>query len=312
MDHTQAPSESASSRPTPGQMLRAAREAKGMHLAVLSVTLKVPTSLLEALENDQHEAFKGKGAAFVRALAQSVSRHLGIDPAPVLAGLPKTAASSTIEPVAIQTTASHAGRGPSGLRKRQGRGPSRTVWLLAALMLVVSAFLLWWPNRQDDAADTQDASLAAVPMGQANDPVETPVEPASADQPVAPATAQASVPEMPAAKPLPVLPVVPASAPVVAPVSPAVPAASQAADTTAQSPLVIHPTVTAWIEVRDSKGQMAVKRLVKAGEVLQLDVSAPLFVYVGHADTTELRWRGQVVDLKPHTQNNEARLQIKP
>ena len=64
--------------------------------------------------------------------------------------------------------------------------------------------------------------------------------------------------------------------------------------------------VVAFPDVRPNK------RVVKAGEVLQLDVSAPLFVYVGHADTTELRWRGQVVDLKPHTQNNEARLQIKP
>ncbi len=312
MDHTHAPSESANSRLTPGQMLRAAREAKGMHLAVLSVTLKVPISLLEALENDHHEAFKGKGPAFVRALAQSVCRHLGIDAAPVLAGLPKAAALSAIEPAAIQTAASGAVRVASGFGKRQGRGLSRTVLLLAALMLVVSAFLLWWPNRQDDAADTQDASLAAVPMGQANDPVETPAVSASDDQPVTQAPVQAPVPETPAAKPLPVAPVVPTSVPMPASVSPVVPVASPTADGASLGPLVVRPAVTAWIEVRDSKGQMAVKRLVKAGEVLQLDVSAPLFVYVGHADTTELRWRGQAVDLKPHTQNNEARLQIKP
>jgi len=155
MDNTPAPSESASPRLTPGQMLRAAREAKGMHLAVLSVTLKVPTQLLEALENDRHEAFKGKGAAFVRALAQSMCRHLGIDSAPVLAGLPKTAASSAIEPAAIEVTASGAARGSRGLRKWPGRGPSRTVWLLAALMLGFSLLALasqWGLHRAQSRA----------------------------------------------------------------------------------------------------------------------------------------------------------------
>ena len=67
-----------------------------------------------------------------------------------------------------------------------------------------------------------------------------------------------------------------------------------------------------WVEVRDGRGQVLVQRLVKAGETLRQDALAPLFVYVGRADSTELLWRGQVLDLKPHTQNNEARLKVKP
>ena len=68
MDPMNTPdSEPASAAPrTPGQRLRAAREARGLHLAMLSVTLKVPVRQLEALENDQYDAFRGP--AFVRAV----------------------------------------------------------------------------------------------------------------------------------------------------------------------------------------------------------------------------------------------------
>ena len=75
---------------------------------------------------------------------------------------------------------------------------------------------------------------------------------------------------------------------------------------------MVRPKVDAWIEVRDSKGQMLVKRLVKAGETLRQDTQAPFVIDVGRADSTELLWQGKPVDLKPHTHNNEARLQIKP
>lgn len=313
-ENTPGQPDAAPGQPTPGQMLRAARQAKGLHLAVLSVTLKVPTQQLEALENDQYDAFKG--VAFVRALAQSLCRQLGIDPGPVLAGLPKTGAPRSIAPKAIDAGVPAAPQGLGGLR---GKGPSRPVLLLAVLMLGVSAALLWWPKSETlpTTPAAQDVSEpGAVPMGQANDPVETPAATAASEPPVvAPAAPPVTPPvappvappsEAPAAKPPAPAAVTP---PVVAP-SPAVPATSQAP--AGDMPLVIQPTVDTWIEVRDGRGQMAVKRMVKSGEVLQLEVPLPLFVYVGRADTTTLSWRGKAVDLKPHTTHNEARLQIKP
>ena len=79
---------------TAGQLIRAARQKKGVHLAVLSVNLKVPVRQLEALEADQHDS--GKGPVFVRALASSVCRQLQMDPAPVLALLPQAPGSDAI------------------------------------------------------------------------------------------------------------------------------------------------------------------------------------------------------------------------
>ncbi len=289
----------ASPRPlSPGQMLRAAREAKGMHLAVLSVALKVPTRQLEALERDEYDAFRG--VTFLRALAQSVCRYLGMDPAPVLAGLPQSASVLMVQPPSLDSRVPAAAGGARRSPLR-GMAPSRPVLILALLMLAGSASLIWWPAGLSllpvTPQESVDSAQAAVPMGQASDPVE-----------VLPAASEALAPASEARPPLPAA----STAAVPGITVPAPAAIAPASATSADAPLVVSPKVDAWIEVRDSKGQMLVKRLVKAGETLRQDTQAPFFVYVGRADSTELLWQGKPVDLKPHTQNNEARLQIKP
>lgn len=272
---------------TAGQMLRAAREAQGLHLAVLSVKLKIGVGLLEALEADRYDAFKG--VAFVRALALSVCRQLRLDPTPVMAALPKgdgPRSASTIPLGKRQEPLRSVVRSP---RKQ---GLSRQVLLLALLMVVGAAVLIWWPNTPAPEPSRTDAPVGtAAPteevMGQAQNPEQTPAETTPA--------ASAAV-----------------TVPVAAAVAPVAPRAAASATTSAVSSLTLRLKADAWVEIRNSKGQMAIQRMVKADEVLNLDLSGPLFVYVGRADGAELRWHGQAVDLKPHTQNNEARLQLQP
>ena len=76
--------------PTAGALLREAREAAGLHIAALALSLKVPVRKLEALEADRYDLLPD--AVFVRALASSVCRTLKMDPAPVLDRLPQTSA----------------------------------------------------------------------------------------------------------------------------------------------------------------------------------------------------------------------------
>ena len=290
------------SRPaSPGQMLRAAREAKGVHLAVLSVLLKVPTRQLEALENDQYDAFKG--ITFLRALAQAVCRHLGVDPAPVLAGLPKSASTWSVAP----PRATHpvvASNAPSwGGGRSLIKGLSRWVLGLAVLMLVGAAALIWWPQPQQEAPDDSALPPQAAPLVP---PVEQASDAAEAPTPVASAAQAAAVPAAP------IQPTVPAISPANTPVNatPAQPVQDTASAPAA--PLLIRASADAWISVRDSRGQIVLNRRVKSGESVKLDMAPPLFVYAGRADGIELTWRGQAVDLQPHTQNNEIRLFIKP
>ena len=70
-----------------GGILKAAREKSGMHLAVLSVNLKVSVKQLEALEADQYQQLMEP--VFARALAAKICRILKIDPEPVLSLMPQ-------------------------------------------------------------------------------------------------------------------------------------------------------------------------------------------------------------------------------
>lgn len=291
------PQDPSSSRPvTAGQLLRQARQAKGMHLGVLSLHLKVSVKQLEALEADCHDELKG--AAFVRALSLSVCRQLGTDPAPILALLPKAAMPKALEPTALELRQT-APRPPAG------KGISRQVLVLAVLMLLGVAALVWWPAGHPltvAADESQDAPQAAVPLGQSTNPVEVAV-PAASETP-------ASVGARPRDDAVVPSPASSASSPLGA--SARVPSASAPLPVEAVASLVIRLQADGWVEVRDGKGQMPVRRMAKAGEVLQLNPAPPLFVYLGRADSAELSWQGQSIDLRPHTQNNEARLQIKP
>ena len=192
---------------TAGQMLRQARQAKGLHLAVLSLTLKVPVKHLEALEADQFDVFKGP--TFVRAVAQSMCRHLGMDAAPVLALLPSAVHNLSQPRPSLEPLPRMGGVKfkPQASNKRQ----PTLVWWGAALMLLVIAAFLWlpmpelaWTGFASTDKSTTVTEDAAVPMGQASNPLVEPVTDASAASPasvvlMAPVPASSSAAQAPQA-----------------------------------------------------------------------------------------------------------------
>lgn len=288
-------------RQTPGQILRAAREARGLHLAVLSMALKVPVRQIEALERDDYQAFKG--ITFLRGLSHSLCRQLGIDPAPVLAGLPQPASPlSGVPPVPLDASAlpGHA----SNTGAVQGRAISPVVWLLGILMLGGAFALVWWPvtevTQQTAGPAVAESPAFASPLDQASGPQ------ASASASI---EAAASVPEAAAASPA--LAVSASSLPAMASVA-ASPAQPQLQAAATRSAVMLRARADAWVELRDKAGQLVLKRQIKAGETVDLELVAPFFIYVSRADTTELFWQGKPVDLLATAQNNETRLQIKP
>ena len=301
-----SPSSETPSGPfSPGQLLRAAREAKGVHLAVLSVALKVPTRKLEALEKDDHSGFQD--VTFLRALAQSVCRQLDIDPSPVLAGLPRSAASITVQRPLLGSRMPAVSR---DAHRRRWRAilPSKVVLVLAFLMLTASGLLIWWPASIPGpviaSAVSDDKAEVSVPMGPASNSQDIALLPEAGEPALSPGFSSTQSAEPPASASSVSLRPVGSASLVVRPTA--------ASAESAEPALQVRPKMDTWIEVRDSTSQVLVKRLVKGGEILRHNVQAPVFVYVGRADSTELLWQGQVLDLKPHTQNNEARLNIKP
>ena len=70
----------------PGELIRQARESRGIHLAAMAALLKVPVERLEALESCRYEDLPD--LVFARALAMSVCRYLRIDSVAILQAMP--------------------------------------------------------------------------------------------------------------------------------------------------------------------------------------------------------------------------------
>lgn len=305
------PQAGASLPMTAGQMIRTARVQMGMHLAVLSVNLKVPIRQLEALEADEHD--QTKGPVFVRALASSVCRHLHIDPAPVLALLPQSTDRMLLpKPTLLEIDA--ARRVPWNLQNVLRAIQMQTV-LIAAAMLMLIAALLWLPSPS--TWGWLQPAIKAEPVTQAA-PVLPPLtvvsEPVLSD--AATAAQTAAVISTPVAPPVPT-----ASVPLVAVPATQAPAIAQTpvtptsklavANTAPGAVMVFTATNDSWIEIRDGKNQVLWSRVVNAGQSAQVQFPPPMNVVIGRAHVVSVTYKGQPFDLSPHTKSTVARFEVK-
>jgi cytoskeleton protein RodZ len=282
---------------TAGAMLRAAREKRGLHIAALAASIKVPQRKLEALESDRYEELLD--LTFTRALAQSICRTLKIDAQPVLDRLPQVPGAAP--------KLQHVSNGLNApFRERPGRDePADWRWLGrpvvwgTLLVLMAAGVLAFLPSRYLDrlrglAPVAPSASAAASSVGSMS-PLATP-----------------------ATTVVEVLPAVPLAGGAVTSTSLGAPAA-------VETPAVATPAVTlpagsallgvkataeTWVEVQDARGRTLLSRKVAQGESLGLDGEVPLRLTIGNATSTQVTFRGQLVDLKANTEGNVARLQL--
>ncbi|MGZ5888773.1 MAG: helix-turn-helix domain-containing protein [Ramlibacter sp.] len=318
---------------TAGALLRQAREAAGLHVASLAVALKVPVRKLEALERDQYDQLPD--AVFARALASSVCRTLKIDPQPVLERLPQTHAPRLVQD---QDGLNAPFRAPGDSAAPGWIDHLNKPMVLAVFALLLGALVLvFLPTvRRDEtaatpAAATTDAPLTAPALPAAGPATEQPVA-ASPDtvpvpQPsestavvpvasVGPAAA-ASGPAHAAAAAQKSAVAASAAAPRSNPASAANAAAPASAPLAAASaPLatgvvVFKTTGPSWIEVTDSRGGVALRRLMAAGETAGASGNLPLSVTVGSVNATSVQVRGKPYNLAPVSRDNVARFEVK-
>ncbi|CAN5724008.1 hypothetical protein BH11PSE7_BH11PSE7_04100 [soil metagenome] len=320
--------QTASETLSPGGMLRRAREAQGLHIAALAVSLKVPVKKLEALEGDRYDQLPD--AVFVRALASSVCRNLKIDPAPILARLPQNAGPRL----------THNASGINTPFRVPGDGPSPSLWgqfsrpaVLAVMALLVGALVLvFLPDIQrlrptSSAAPDAAAMPAAVAASDAVMPpgvlVESavPAEVASAApgfSPVASAPAVSTATQAPSMSLSPSValstPTVASPTLVVTPPPPAAaiaPSAAQVALAPASGIVVFTAKVQSWVEVTDARGAVPLRKILVPGEAAAASGALPLSVIVGKADSTQVQVRGKALDLAPLSRDNVARFEVK-
>ncbi len=309
-----------------GQMLREAREAYGLHVAALAVSLKVPVKKLEALEADRLEELPD--AVFVRALASSVCRALKIDPKPILAKLPQlnTRVLDQVESgvnVAFRTRAD--GPAPSALASinRPMLFGVLAVLLATLVLMLLPDFTARSANKtaSDASTSTPASSSAGVSMGSAvnvsSTPVDKPNEATTSVLSAAANAAQAFVPVLDTAT-MPTLSVTPAlSTPSVSsPTLTITPLnAGSAVPVPADSVIVFTATGESWVEVKDSGGRIILQRTLQNGEKAGAGPTLgrlPYSVIVGRANLTQVAVRNQPFDLAPVSSKDAvARFSVK-
>jgi len=310
--------------PSAGAMLRAAREARGLEIDALAQLLKVPERRLVALEADRYDELPG--LAFVRSLAQSYARQLGLDATKVLAVLPLSGTPpQQLENVSrgLQTPYREGVSGNTFGRSGAGQPEwLKPAYLLPALLLL-AALAFWFAPPMGSVFGGLGWPAADAPAGSASGASEVPPVAASgvvgdgADVP--PGGVLVSAPTAVVAPLTSALPIVPAaSVPAAPPVSETVHSAPMdTAPASASAPLaaagvvVVRTTGESWVEVRDAGGTVLLSRTVMPGEVIGLDGAMPMRMKVGIASVTQVSVRGEPFSLAPFTRGNIANAVLK-
>jgi cytoskeleton protein RodZ len=280
-----------------GAMLRKAREAEGLHIAALAVSLKVPVKKLEALEADRFDLLPD--TVFARALAASICRTLKIDPVPILERLPHTTAPRLKSDESGINTPFRTAVNGSGLSFwNQLSRP----FVLAVLVLLVGVIVLvFFPFTQR----TEIASLPTSDIGAAifPPPVSMTAGNPGATEKTSPAQSQSPSP----------------SNLVMTPATMASSAATPSAAASAMVPgsgattgvVTFKARGTSWVEVVDANGVVQIRKTMTDGETVAASGVIPLSVVVGRADTTEVQVRGKPLDMTRIAKDNVARFEVR-
>lgn len=285
---------------TAGAMLREARVAQNLHIAVMAASIKVAQRKLELLEADRYDELPD--ATFTRALAQTMCRVLKIDAEPVLARLP-SAKTRGLDHVSAGLNAP--------FRDRPGRREPRDWSLFAspaiwgtALVIIAAAAVVLMPQKWL-AHESAEGTAGVTPATPAITTAERNVA-AVAEVP-APVASAIPVPA-PSPAPAPSEAVAAAPPPVQAPSASA--AAVAATDRPVTGVLQLRTSAASWIQVVDANGRVLLARTLEPGETLGLDGATPLRVRVGNAAGTQLSYRGQPVTLAA-ARDNTANVELK-
>ncbi len=275
---------------TAGALLRAAREASGLHIAALSVAMKVPVKKLEALEADRSDLLPD--IVFVRALASSVCRTLKVDPVPILELLPQTVQAK------LETT--HKGinepfKSPGDTRNFAWLELLKRPSVLMVLALLISAVVVNFMPELHWAEPAAKPEVTDVTTAPAKETGDDAVAPEKAEE------------KSPAVEVVPA----PVAANVSPPTAPDTPSEVAVPDAKPADTVVIRSKGVTWVEVVDASGAVLVRRTLQAGGVTSANGVGPMAVVIGKADVAEVEVRGKPFSISGVSKDNVARFEVK-
>jgi cytoskeleton protein RodZ len=199
--------------PSFGENLKREREKRAITLEQISLSTKIGTRMLQALEEENFDHLPG--GIFNRGFVRAYARHVGLDEEQAIADyLVASGEGPTQKPeLEMETMAEQ-------VEVRQAARPRQSPWgLIAAILLVVVLSLLLWSRRRHQGEEPSTVSPASSPSPQkaAPEAAAQPQTSASANHSEPPALVKSEV------APTPVPATVAASAvkPVVTPKAPA-------------------------------------------------------------------------------------------
>jgi cytoskeleton protein RodZ len=261
-------------QPSPGQLIRDAREQARLSLDDMAAHTKLARSTLEALERDDYRALLEP--VYVRGYYRKCAKVLEIDEERLIAAYNARVVPKSPEAPAKLRLASGTELGSSS------RLPVSMAVLAAVVAVVACAFI--WFAREPAETYPVSAVVETIPL-----------------EPVAPAESLVATPE-PAA-------VAPADATVTDAVQPTPEPTPAAA--AAPGSLRLRFVQTSWARIDDAGGRTLLNGMRPAGEVDALTGQPPLSVFLGNAPGVEIEFEGARVDISPYLRdNNTARFTL--
>ena len=279
-----------------GQVLRAAREARGLSQSEAAQLLKLGVRQIDAIEQAAWDALPG--LTIVRGFVRNYAKLLGVDPQPLMLELDRSL-------VRTESRLSLPQAQPADMRS-PGKGISARdrLMLIAAfsfLLVAVTVYSLFGSDLSDLRQSVQQVIDHAA---RKEEPVLPPTDP------VMPPGASTADVLNPQALPSVTEPAGPSVSAAVEPQATKLTTApgevSTANDKAPQIKFIIDKD--SWVEVRDRSNKVLLSQKHLAGSEQTLSGQGPLSLVIGYAPGVRIYWHGQLVDLAPHTKGDVARL----
>jgi cytoskeleton protein RodZ len=321
-EHTPADGQVAKQTQQAWDLLREAREAKGVNLVVISSALKVPLAQLKALERGDLEALPD--AVFARALVGSVCRHLGVDSSAILAAWPQPQHSQLqhlTKPMRMTPT-------PFEEDVKSSVSPRIVIGVVLLFAVVAAAWWLGNPERlfgsASNSASASDSEGTAI-MGRiqtvddragatGSETNGNSIESIQGDPSLVKSVSQAGADSAAVSQGIQGS-LSGASAIIPTEINGSVqrPETSNGGESSPMGlteGLLIHAKNVAWIEVRSASGEVLVSRNMAADTREVVSDGAPWSVVLGNATDTEIFRNGKAIDFAEFIRQGIARINV--
>lgn len=299
----------------PGEMLRQAREQLGYSQKDIASRLRLRISVINDIEDNNYE--KSQLATFTRGYVSSYAKFVGLEAKDVLEQLDKLGYAQPQE----QEMQSFSRR-----TKREAHD-SRIMSLTWALAVIVAGLTaVWWwqqidptdaiPSVATEQPQLLDESLINANLSDAmgNELLASDVNAAAEGAVVVEIESETAEPVGPIINVIPVNDniehaVLPERADSLSTQQSERRSTADIADTNVA---VLHITFAGdcWVDIRDADGKRLESGIKKAGDVLNLNGTAPFKVVLGAPSVVKITYKGEPVDLSVYPAGKVAKLKL--